>query len=494
MKSKHMQCIGCGSEIASHGTSDYRCVSCGMTFPSIDGIGIFLPKPMASLFGFLDEIESAQFAFEKTQAELGEYLDQNPASELSARIRKTLSGMECNLRLLKQQCAPIQNYLNGFSRQEDFLSWASVQTAYSYNHMLGYFYQDWHPTADFVSATSLFERVILEHCRDKASAVVLGAGACGLLHAISGHFGQAIGIDLSLPTLLTAKDLMAGNPLTVHIEKAAWNEAVISPPSKPPYNLTLLVANAMNVPLKNSTASVVLTQHAPEFNTVRLMGEIHRILAPDGLWINLSPGFIFPGDPGVLGGRNLGESLSYIHKRGFSLVDSRIHRFRMHDFESINRESGTVEKNIHFFAARKSTVLDITANSYKSNDPGIWQAIPKMADEQMLSLIQRKTFTGVRIENRMELGIRDYLLPIGGTYYHIADALFSSIDGKRRLSEVYDNLLAQQITLSESEFIEIVGFLAMECGIINYHATDNRLDKPSRYLSTESPPVASRHE
>jgi SAM-dependent methyltransferase len=166
---------------------------------------------------------------------------------------------------------------------------------WSLDQLVPYFYRDWAGTKEANRLGMLFTHAIEDYCGDlRHSVAVLGAGACGLLHRISGFFTSSFGVDLSVPALLLARRLMEGEELYLHLNlpygrfPRAQRQIRLAAPEKKAEGLTLIAADVNNLPFPSSSLSCVITQYIMDLvpDQARLASEVYRVLAPGGVWIN----------------------------------------------------------------------------------------------------------------------------------------------------------------------------------------------------------------
>ncbi len=256
------QCIACRGDLIDESPSTKICSHCGNIYPLINEISVFLlPDVFSSLQGFIIEMEETKSSFAKINDNLEDFERYSEPGILANRIGMIKKGMASNLDVLEKSCQPIMDFLQNCSGQDNTLAWGSVRSGFSFHDMLPYFYQDWFGTHDFADVKNLFGKTITEHCKDRESVAVLGAGACGLLHSIADNFQVSYGVDLSLPTLLTAKQFIEGEPLTYHLQKADWQKVELTPPESTTKNIRYIASDVMNMPFKSASLSVVVTQY-----------------------------------------------------------------------------------------------------------------------------------------------------------------------------------------------------------------------------------------
>lgn len=456
-------CVLCGKNALVAHHTHYACTQCETIFPIISGVEIFLPRPKSSLWAMIRGINEGNSRLSRVRDDLEVFTVNTPESEFVTRAHLMIKGINNNLALMNKHCRPISEYLSKEQPQDDILAWASVQTGSSYHGMLPYFHQDWFGTPDFKAVKSLFNNAIREHCSDKSAVAVLGAGACGLLYAMSERFDLSFGVDLSLPTLLTAKRLIEGESITVHLESAEWKKVVILPPPAALNEMRFVVGNVMNLPFCDASLSAVVTQYVTEANPVGLANEIHRVLKPRGLWIEFSTGFNVPGDPVALGPRKPLEIKVWLGRQGFEVLEIERKRFRFLNLDEIYPGGSCREDEVHFFAASKN---DVRMATILERDDIYWQRKPRFTHGKEIELVTRQSLTREGADRQLEISVLGDSFSIPEEYARFFEALFKHVGGNHNLYDIYTVLCAERATVKQEEFVQLIHCLSVENNVI----------------------------
>jgi SAM-dependent methyltransferase len=438
-------------------------------FPEIGGIRLFVPRPQAALQAFLTDLSAVEERFASAAARLEQAAPGLPNS-LRRRAERMQAGMAHDVAVMKRACEPIDAAVAGQPPREDFIAWASVQTGLSLHDMFIYFYQDWTPTEQFERVKATFRHAVSEHCRERASVAVLGAGACGLVHALAHDFQHTYAVDLSLPTLLLAKRFFEGERLSLHLEKANWNRAELAPPPPAPTPISFLAANVTHLPFRDDRLSCVVTQCLFDIvdNPVHLAEEIQRVLAPGGVWINFSHAFAAPGDPIELGARKLEEVPLVLGPLGFDVLSLQRKRFIMLDPSAIDPEPARTEDDVHFFLMSKAvdraklTRFSELRARFEANDPSLWRIRPRPVPGKEVSISERKSFGAEGSERFTELKVGPYGMPIPASHADLLAVVLEQVDGRRTLGEMYEVLEESGAAPSRAEFLELAFCLSVE--------------------------------
>ncbi|MGR9052890.1 MAG: class I SAM-dependent methyltransferase, partial [Gammaproteobacteria bacterium] len=327
---------------------------------------------------------------------------------------------------------------------------------------------------DFDEVKALFDKVITEHCKDKTSIAVLGAGACGLLHGLADRFQFSYALDLSLPTLSAAKRLIEGERLVFHLEQADWQRIELLPPPPLTNPIRYLAADVMNMPFKNASMSVVVTQYMLDFasDPGRLTEEIYRILKPGGIWINFSNPFRVLDDPIELGRRKLNELPAYFETFGFDTVSLENKRFTLLNMEKIVAEVGNNKNLVHFFTLKKSeTIPDNKRRPIRRfflENEAVWLEIPKLVKGRELTIAHKKKLDGQQANNGwIEFTVLRHSFIIPSNLALLLETFIEHVDGKTTLRSLFTLLQRKGMALSEKAFMHLVYILHIQHNLIS---------------------------
>jgi SAM-dependent methyltransferase len=460
------QCITCHGELIEESPCLRICSHCGNNYPIIDGIDIFIIDAVSSLQGYIMEMNEANSALIETINSLSALEKNKGANDFSERSEVSKRGMLGNIKVQKEAYQPITAFMQNQPGDDNVLAWSSVKTGTTYHDMLPYFYQDWFGTPDFGKLKTLICAAITEHCTDRRAVAVLGAGACGLLHSVADYFQVSYGVDLSLPTLLAAKTFIQGKPLVFHLPDGDWKEIALTPPRSLTSDIHYLTTNVMNMPFKNNSLSLVITQYMLDIvsNPAGLAQEIRRVLKPDGLWINFSKPFRAAGDPPELGMRKLAELPMFFKKQGFDVVNLENTRFAYLNIEKVSPEVDIFNQLVHFFTVKKNECIG-TDERYKSvtrffkPNSQVWSEIPRIVHDRGLVFSRRKSFDGKGSHNEwLEIGVMGHTFSIPPDFAILLETIFEGINGQRSLRELF-LIQEKAIGLTEESFLHLIYIL-----------------------------------
>lgn len=478
-------CVRCGNSLQALQQA-LRCVACAQSYPVIDGIPVLLHRPRAGLRGNEAALEQSRADARETERRLQWALADHPSAGLARRIERWRLGTAANLELMQSYTAPISAYLNGSPEGEahgllDFAS--SRDVGWTPNALLPYFHQDWCDGTGFEAVRGLVSTALARHSAAPQKVAVLGAGACGLAHALSSRCERVYGVDLCLPALLMAQALMRGGRLTVSLEKAGWRAVDIHGPRAPASNVQLIQANVNALPFADASLSAVVTQYLLDLmgNPLALAAEIRRVLVPGGVWINFSNPFPMPAECEATGRPDLAEASELLDAAGFRVLDAQRQEFVLNDVHAVDPSAVRRRQEVHFFVTQKR-VQHATDDDGRRwmRDPGWWRCTVT-------------NVPGVDVKVLRELRLdpndpgSDALLSIGGQTVPLPDEVATGVAGLFQLlgrglslEAVAGHLEEVGLPMSRAELRELVHYSSEHYGFV-------RLAEPSPSL--EAPPA-----
>lgn len=473
------RCVRCVSalEVSDAGL---RCPRCAWTFPVVGGVPILAHRPDALLAAAQGSLDEAGSRLERTKSTLSTANAREWPDGLAERALRMVRGTEKNLEVLRAYMAPVARYLSDCPRRPaSALDWITAHTGgWDAQAMLPYFYQDWRPTPAAREAAALIADTLVMDRPDAQAVAVLGAGACGVLHAVREHFDTVYGIDLSIPTILLAKGVLSGDAIVLHFRQTQWRPVRVAGPSSTAARTRLVVADAAALPFDDASLSAVVTQYLLDVvgNPLAVAAEISRVLKPGGVWINFSTPFSLPHEPAWVDPPRLGELSRVLEPFGFELHVRERRHFTLLDLTGIDPATSKVIEDVFFFAARRTA---------QGNRPGAgapfsarstgdceesWNSIPTLLPGRQVHLVRRTVYTHPARSHRLEIGVGKRVAwgsPESGA---IVDALLSEIDGTHTAREILTRLTAAGWTMSAGEFLELLACLCWHHGVLDVRA------------------------
>lgn len=326
-----LSCVNCRQPL-QQAEGSLSCDACARTYPMVGGI----PLLVDDAAGFLQRTWQALQADRRgTSARLAD-LDATwaqlglPQAGL-ARQRLHAATALARLERVTEMLAPELEESRRFASQADGLGARSTGSGgWSLDALLGYFVRDWYADRELQAARPLIEQALAAafEGRPASTLVFAGCGAGGLLASPQPRFGRVIGLDLSLPALWLDRALLTGASLTLPmvvgtdrgpVARDVTLQATTSSPG-----VELLLADACRMPLPDGSVDCVVTRFlldvVPDPRAVA--AEVHRILGPEGIWINYGP----TGAPTGLWHFDEVEMAALLDESGFERLSTRQHR------------------------------------------------------------------------------------------------------------------------------------------------------------------------
>lgn len=470
-------CIACNGDLTRAAADLWECSQCGACYPFVGGVGVFiLPDAMSALSGYAGEIDDARAECDAVAESLAGISASSANTALAERSARLQDGLTANLPFLETVYRPIVDFVRSHPVDGDAFFARPPQGGYGGDHMLQYFYQDWCGTAGYEAVKDLIRQDVAAHCRDSGNAAVLGAGACGLLYSIADYFPVCYGVDLSLPALLMAKKLIEGSPLTFLLREADWRTISVTPPAPPANEIRFLAADAMTLPIKSASLSLVVTQYLLDIvsSAELFTQEMYRVLKPGGVWINFSKPFKVR-DCAALGRYRLEELPDYFGMRGFAVERMACRRFMPLDLAAIDAESDNVEDVVHHFVLRKDErllrlPLPRQSSRFFDGNEDVWREIPRIVTGREAAFFQQKLADGGLDGAFVWLKIMGNLLAVPAAPALLLENLFGLIDGEKTLGDLFA-LLRGGGELAEARFLALIFCLNRQYGLIELRET-----------------------
>jgi SAM-dependent methyltransferase/uncharacterized protein YbaR (Trm112 family) len=481
----YYRCLQCHNNLDVIGSDGLNCDVCGAAYPSIEGVKVLVSDPTRVLESCVKRLSEARERAAVSKAKLAAINDERYSKKAISLATEGYDGQLENLKLIERAVNPVREYLSSQSRQNSWFSQLSpVEVGWSSLSMIGYFYRDWGNTEEARFVTTLFTDAIKEHCgTDGKNVAVLGCGACRLVYDVAELFAGVCGLDLSIDTLLLAKLLLDGESPTVHFSfphnrLPIFQQAVgLNGAAQKRCSIELVSADVTKLPFTNSSVTCVLTPYLLDIvhDSSAVVAEIHRVLAPNGIWINFSNFNQFgdPSDDESVKGLHFLDLPSYIHQSGFTLLSSAMRRYSHVNLSVISDWAHTTTETPTFFVAEKkvspgSERRDYFAEYFAGKEAAIWQAIPRLS--RPIALRQEKVFTGHSVQERkmVEILSVNASRAVDNEHALAVEWLLCNIDGRRTTGEIVDFLRKE--SGGKVEVGELIRFFRQlqESGIIKF--------------------------
>ena len=476
------RCVWCGMHLQQVDSITLLCRSCSKSYPIVSDVPILTLRPRALLTAATRALQAVRTTLRDLDAELVNTCAMDPGRKaFQGRAERALAGTRANLVLVEKYWTPAADFVREYKL--DFIDTLhNCAAGWSPDAMLPYFYQDWAPTEDFSRAKNFMVSAVSRHRPDAQAIAVLGAGACGLAHAIASSFEHVYGIDLSAPTLLIARAVLRGEAVVIHLENASWHPVHLQNLEPPRSNVHLAVADVARLPLPPDSMSAVVTQYLMDVvgNPYAIAREIHRVLKPGGVWLNFSRPMWLPSEPRELGRPSNEELPHFLGQNGLELVDSGRERFVVLNLAAVSVEATVAEHDVQVFTARKVSgakyVPDPSGQFEWGDDEGWWQSVPELMRRgrgRINSIIAYKPGGAARY---IEVTLGEGRVRMDQKDADLLQRLLDLVDGKRILGEIYNTLLAGGCTVNRTEFRELFHYLSERHGIVDLRSNSVTAD------------------
>jgi hypothetical protein len=263
--------------------------------------------------------------------------------------------------------------------------------------------------------------------------------------------------------------------MTFHLEQAQWKKVQITPPN-PPHNIHFTTANVMNLPFKDNSLSVVVTQCLLNLvgDPMRFAEEIHRVLKADGQWINFSHPTTLNEDPPELGYRSLDDFIGLLKDSGFETVLADKMRFKFHNIEAIDSSAAVEDSEVWTFVVKKAGLTTgkhsgkRDKRSLLCNLDALWTEIPKIVDSKQPTLSYGKTFSPHGMSEGSTLSVMDHIFDIPLEFAQGLESLLTLIDGQNTVLDIYEKLCSEGDFLDKPEFLGLMHCLSFDHYLIDF--------------------------
>jgi SAM-dependent methyltransferase len=464
------RCVSCRGELLNASDTDLQCSQCGRRFPVVNDIPILTHWPRALLV-------TAHLALAQAQAQIARSraLPVSGGAAFLDRVQRTREAGAANVGLISRYMGPVGHYLRSHPGPAlSAFDWiAGHAGGWTPQAMLPFFFQDWGNTSEFSAACTLIVDALVRHRRSAGTVAVLGAGACGIAHAAAAHFETTVAIDLSIPTLLIARGVLAGDSFVVHMGAGRWYAAPVTGPTAPNGRIRLAVADATALPFADQSLSAVVTQYLMDVvgNPSAVIDEIARVLEPGGVWVNFSPPISVPDQPSTFGKPTLDELPDLVEPFGFDVRASDRRLFTPLDLSSLDADAPGSAHEVNFFAASRRAAASARRHPMDAEGDEWWAAVPVTPPGREVWLIRRSTIGGRARQEVVELGVGRMTAAVPHAVVQLVEAVVGPIDGVRTAREVFAAVAERGELTDSEEFREILRFFYRHHGVVDMVAS-----------------------
>lgn len=320
------RCLHCGSALEPEG-GGLECSGCGRRYPVIAGIPILVKDPVGYLRSELASLTRAAHGARNRQElfnRVGPDADlPGPSLDRHRDVNNAeIARAETFLALLK----PAAEALSG-SRE---LSLGAAPSGWTFDSLLPYLLRDWTNTSELAALSARIDAALKHEFPDPSgkSVIFAACGAGGLLAEISPDFDHILGFDLTLPILAAARHLLDGKSLNLALPQAISIAGEMTLCRRAhgaagPHR-DLAAMDVFDTAFADGSVDCVVTSFLIDLlpEPLNLASEIHRILRPEGIWINYGPS----GPLKALWRFDELEGAALIESAGFTVVGTKSYR------------------------------------------------------------------------------------------------------------------------------------------------------------------------
>jgi ubiquinone/menaquinone biosynthesis C-methylase UbiE len=437
MKKHHFVCPQCHKTL----DDDDTCIECRENFPKLGDVPWLVPQPKANLQdwalryrSFLQSLDD-EINQLKVQGKIKQRLASSPK-----RMQKLMQAKIENKKFLEDLLAPLVK--RGPSTTELYkaggISAPPSQSLTGYYHNI---HRDWSwETDENQLSLECITQILGDHSSSQnlGATVVLGAGAGRLgfdLHQTQMPQSTYL-VDFNPLMLLVAHRVLERRSLKLFEFPLAPQSAAdtqvlqkLTAPSEPKSHLYVIGGDALKTPFASQSVDTVVTPWLVDIlpvDAALLIGEIHRILKPGGLWIYF----------GSMTFSHREISFNYSSDEFFELV-------KYFDFSIEKKE----HRKIPYMASphsNHSRVERVTTFLARSQDTQNKEALPSgnPGPGGLTKDLVREPELPPWLENFEVPVPRSPQIHSKNLVHHISAQLLSLVDGQRSLIQMADQCVA----------------------------------------------------
>ncbi|WP_310534673.1 methyltransferase domain-containing protein [Novosphingobium sp.] len=423
-------CVHCGGPLDPSGEA-LACHACSRAYPAQGGVPVLLPYPDRHI----DATRKALLAERMALA-----LDQMRANAPGARHERLRAAFTARIANIEAASAPFFRAYRGTATADpaaaDFV--ARARTGWSIARLIPYFIADWGDCGSAASVTRIIADEAL-HSADRQAALVIGAGAGKLVTELAGSFAVVTGIDLSLPAMLWAQDLLHGGDAELRPEhggqRGDGNAICIGGSDRGPGNAGFAVADAGNLPFADGSQSLVVTQYLLDIavDPAGIAGEVHRVLAPGGVWVNVGLPFRLPGDSAGADRWSEEDMHAFAGLHGFELDHAEARVLPHLDLSAFDPAWNGEVHRVVLFRARKAG----PAQRSRLHRSALHRAaVPHLRSDAKIEIEETREIGAQGATFKIRLGKSGRAMMSEADSCRLVEALVAAIDGTRCVDEI----------------------------------------------------------
>ena len=448
------------------------CAGCGRQFPVIAGIPLLVSEPIAYLRSELALLDRAVRDAKRRRDALDKSgLDTGLTKVSLDRHRDVI---DCELARAATFLALLEPAAKALETMPDNSadSRGVRRSGWIFDSLLPYLLRDWTNTAELQAANSLISAALGEAFPNPSDILVAfaGCGAGGLLAEISPNFGHVVGFDLTLPVLVAARHLLDGKNIELAMPRAINERGRITLHNRNSQAVRahreLVAMDAFDAAFADCSVNCVVTSFLIDLipDPRGLADEIHRILSPNGIWINYGPS----GPLRAHRRFDQSEGAAFFEASGFTVVQADAHRATYLDL-SRDCPAWSFQNHMCYLTSMRKTEQDREKVKAAPSIPAqLSRIIPKHYPQATLikhERLEEEHEHTIHLRHERSPGIVENL-EIGSNGARI----LAQVDGKRTVLEIANMLqltsdLPVQETIQAFERYFNMGLLSWRDGI-----------------------------
>ena len=287
-------CPGCSERLQLR-NGVFLCPGCGQQFPIVQGVAVLVRNPIAYLRSEISALDRARRGAIQRR---GRIEKEGPNFGLmEASLRRHVDVLDTEIVRAETFLSLLEPARAMLTSTHDEQPGATKGSGWGFDALFPYLLRDWTNTQELSAAASIIGEAIQTALPDCAAATIAfaGCGAAGLLDEIPLACEHVIGFDLTFPVLAAARHLLDGNELDAPMPRAVNAAGSIllrrNRDAASPSRVHLAAMDAFETAFAGNSVDCVVTSFFLDLlpDPTKLAKEIHRILCPDGVWINYGP-------------------------------------------------------------------------------------------------------------------------------------------------------------------------------------------------------------
>jgi len=429
-------CLHCRGSLTPV-TLGLHCPECGRTYPLVAGIPILVAEPVEYLRSEVALLNRAARDAKRRRAMLDKSGQDPGLTKTSIDRHRDVNDAElARVTTFLKLMDPVARLIEAEPPAE---SKAARRSGWVFDSLLPYLLRDWTATPELQAANALIGAALEQAFPDSRDILVAlaGCGAGGLLAEISPEFGHVLGFDLTLPVLVAARHLLDGESIELMLPRAINEHGRIALSNRNPSmpRRMLLAMDAFDTGFADGAVDCVITSFLIDLipDPRKLADEIHRMLRPNGVWINYGPS----GPLRALWRFDQSEGAAFFGGHGFRVVRADAHRATYLDL-SRDCPTWSFQNHICYLTLMRKTGQSEEKQRVAPDLAGLPQIIPEHFPAAILVRRERLDEEGkqtLQLRHERKPGVTE-TLDIGADTAEI----IKLVDGRKTVQEIATKL------------------------------------------------------